>query len=364
MIKIPTHFNETGSQCKEPALAGWNFDSNLVVQALKTLRMLNPSLDLSNACNLNCPYCFIEEKNSERKLRLPHELSLDETFAILDDFVGAGALTVNLVGAGEPTSDPHFEPIINRISEFGLTTVLFSNGITIAENPTLADFLFQHRVTVVLKFNSFDAAVQDLVAGRSGYTILRDKALTSLLKCGFANSKSTRLGLDTVAVRGNLHELPLLQKFCRENNLFPIIADYIPAGRTDAGAFHGHAAISATKSGQENIIAELLQPLDAPQRFALRNSLKAVDKSFGIVSQGQCAYYSGAACTQTLGVYVDILGNIWPCVARQQLGIGRVPLGSIRTGDRPSAIWKQHPTLARIRGGFTGHCPYKPGLVF
>ena len=345
-------------------LAGWDFDSNLIVQALKTLRMPNPSLDLSNACNLNCPYCFIEEKNSERKARRPYELSIDETFAILEDFVAAGALTVNLVGAGEPTVDPHFEAIISRIAELGLTTVLFSNGIAIAEKPLLADFLFQHRVTIVLKFNSFDATVQDLVAGRTSYTVLRDKALVSLQKCGFAKSSPTRLGLDTVAVQGNLHELPQLQKFCRENNLFPIIADYIPAGRTDAGVFQGHAAISAAKSGQETMVAELLQPLQPQQRITLRNSLKNVDKSFGIVSQGQCAYFSGAACTQTLGVYVDILGNIWPCVAKQQLGIGRIPLGSIRSGDKPSAIWKQHPTLTRIRDGFSGNCPYKTALAF
>jgi MoaA/NifB/PqqE/SkfB family radical SAM enzyme len=358
-----THLNETVARRKEPALAGWDFDSNLIVQALKALRMPNPSLDLSNACNLNCPYCFIEEKNSKRKLRQPHELSIDETFAILDDFVVAGALTVNLVGAGEPTIDPHFEMIIRRVAELGLTTVLFSNGITIAKKPSLADFLYEQRVTVVLKFNSFDAAVQDLVAGRAGYAVLRDKALASLLKRGFANSNPTRLGLDTVAVHGNLHELPRLQKYCRENNLFPIIADYIPTGRTDAGAFQGHASISTAESGQQKAIEELLQPLQPQQRITLRNSLKIVDNSFGIASQGLCAYYSGAACTQTLGVYVDILGNIWPCVAKRQIGIGHIPLGSIRSGDKPSAIWVQHPTLARIRDGFTGNCPYKSTLT-
>src|SRR2546423_1449414 len=78
----------------QPRLAGWDFRPQIIAQARAALRMPNPSLDLSNPCNLNCPYCFVEEKLSVRKARRPHELSLDETFSVLGDFVAAGASTV------------------------------------------------------------------------------------------------------------------------------------------------------------------------------------------------------------------------------------------------------------------------------
>src|SRR5436853_561096 len=91
------------SERPQPALAGWTFSRQVIADARRAVLMPNPSIDLSNPCNLNCPYCFIEEKSSARKLRRPQELSLSETHAIVDDFIAAGALTVNIVGAGEPT---------------------------------------------------------------------------------------------------------------------------------------------------------------------------------------------------------------------------------------------------------------------
>ena len=100
------------------SIAGWTFSEQEIHQAINEYRLLNPSIDLSNLCNLNCPYCFTEGKNSERKLRLPNELSIDDTISILGDFASSGAKTINIVGAGEPTIDPHFELVVQR-TEFG-----------------------------------------------------------------------------------------------------------------------------------------------------------------------------------------------------------------------------------------------------
>jgi MoaA/NifB/PqqE/SkfB family radical SAM enzyme len=346
----------------QPLLAGWSFDQAIIASALKGDVMPNPSLDLSNPCNLNCPYCFVEEKNSAAKVRRPDELSVAETISVINEFVAASARTINLVGAGEPTLDPHFREIVEHIAGAGLTTVLFTNGIAIAEDRSLIDFLFERQVSVILKFNSFIGEVQDWMTGRTGYTSLRDRALSGLRQRGFAEPSPTRLGLDTVAVQGNVHELPLFQRFCRERNLFSIVADYIPTGRTEGGAFRGHAAIGARANRSGVNVPALLQPLRSDQRVILRNALKEVDVDFGIDSHQQCAYYSGPACTQLLGMYVDISGNIWPCVAKQQLGIGNIPLGRVRDGDIIGPIWKRHPTLAHIRSNFSGACPYKPSL--
>src|SRR5438445_12203316 len=105
-------FNQDPRNC----LAGWYFSANDIAEALTDGRMLNPSIDLTNACNLNCPYCYIEEKNSRRKVRRPDELSHEETLAVIDDFISCGAKTINIVGAGEPTIDPHFEQTVDYIA--------------------------------------------------------------------------------------------------------------------------------------------------------------------------------------------------------------------------------------------------------
>lgn len=372
MIRTPHHLD-----CVDPpainradprnVMAGWYFSEQEIVSALSAERMLNPSIDLSNPCNLNCPYCFIEEKNSKRKVRRPDELTLEETISILDDYASAGAMTVNIVGAGEPTIDPHFRTILRSIHERRMTPVVFTNGIRIADCPELAGFLAEQNATVVLKYNATDEKTQDLVSGRKGYTKKRDRALELLLLHCLNAKVPTRLALDIIAFRGNYSQLEAIHRFCRQRNILPILGDFIPTGRTESGAFVGEAALENLPPPDRVKVIQILQPLSAAQRTSVYERLARIDRDdFGIVRTGDAAYYSGLGCTQILGLYTDIRGNIWPCVARSQRVEGNlVPgfLGNVRRGDLPSEVWRNHPYLARVRQSYTGACPYKPEVT-
>ena len=346
------------------SLAGWSFSENEIQEATAGSRMLNPSLDLSNPCNLNCPYCFIEEKNSPRKARFPDELSIQETFAVIDDFADSGAGTVSLVGAGEPTIDPYFEEIVLHIARHQMTPVIFTNGIRLARDKSLIQILYESSASVVLKFNSLSSRIQDLVAGRDGYVALRNRALEALLDWGFNKTYPTRLAFDIITFRGNFSELPQIHRLARRQNIHPVLADYIPTGRTSGGTFQGLASIGNRSLKERLEIQMILEPLTAQQRHALFEKLEQIDKDeFGISRDGGAAYFSGSSCTQALGVYVDVHGNIWPCVARSK-AINRklVPgkLGNIRAGDLPSRIWEKDRYLAALRSAYDGACLYKP----
>lgn len=182
-----------------------------------------------------CPYCFIEEKNSPRKIRRADELTIAETIAVIDDFAKAGARTVNIVGAGEPLLDSHCAKVIEVIHQHGLRTMLFINGTRLANSAELVQFLLERNASVVLKYSSLSPAVQDAVVGRRGHTHHRDAALSRLIDFGFNAEDPTRMGLDTIAFVGNQDETPAIHRWCRENNVFPITADYIPIGRTGWG---------------------------------------------------------------------------------------------------------------------------------
>jgi len=346
-------------------IAGWDFTPTELSDAVHHAKMLNPSIDLSNPCNLNCPYCFIEEKNSSRKLRKPNELTLDETLRVIDDLCAAGAETINIVGAGEPTIDPHFRAVVEHIYRSGLTTVLFTNAIALASTQDLVDFLYASRVSVVVKVNSFVPELQDLVAGRSGYATKRDRALELLIDRSFTAHMPTRLGIDTLAFNGNLAELPKIHEWARRQHVFPIIADYIPTGRTDEGLFQGFAAIEHCEADIRARVVDVLSPITNQQRAEINRTLALIDERYGVERRKHCAYYSGGICTQLLGVYVDIEGNIWPCVARKSEYRGKLSskaLGNVRGGDLPSAVWRDHEYMEHIRRSFSGECPYKPSL--
>lgn len=348
------------------SMRGWLFTDELIAKAMAHAEMLNPSIDLSNACNLNCAYCFIEEKISSRKLRKPNELTLTETIAVIDDFRNCGAKTINLVGAGEPTVDPHFEDIVKYIYGCGLTTVLFTNGIALSRTPELVSFLYKWDVSVVLKFNSPSPQTQDLVAGRRGYSQERDEALRLLLRTGFAATSPTRVALDTIVFKGNVETISHIHEWCRRNNVYPIVADFIPTGRTGGGRFEGFAALRTLEERSRHRVAEILQPISENERSHLVACLEQIDRRYGIGRPRGFAYYGGGRCTQMLGLYVDILGNIWPCVARQRKSlIGSVfsPLGNTRSGAVPSHIWLTDPYLKCLRESYDGGCPYKAPLV-
>lgn len=345
-------------------MRGWDFDTATLQKALRGEIIPNPSIDLGNPCNLNCPYCFVEEKLSRRKVRRPHELSIEETRAVIEDFHAAGAATVNIVGAGEPTIDSHFEELITLIGSLGMVPVVFTNGIRIARETALARFLYCHDATVVLKFNSRDPVLQDLVAGRPGYTSLRDQALEVLLDTGFASYTPTRLSVDTLAFRGNLAELPSIYRWCLERNIHPLVSEYIPTGRTEGGRFVGEASLPPNPAARR-AASEALEPLTQTDRVWLSAQMGGIHRELGLDTGGPCAYHGGEVCTQLLGVYVDISGNIWPCVARTALQDGAlVPgrLGNIRDGDHPSKVWRSHVYMAALRARFDGSCPYKPAI--
>lgn len=343
---------------KDNIIKGWDFSLEDINNATKKNNpiCLNPSIDLTNACNLNCPYCYIEDKNSIRKKRKKDELSIDETFNVIKTFSEMGAKTINIVGAGEPTIDQHFESVIRGIYDLGMTTVLFTNGVKF-KSDSLVDLCFKHNVSIVLKLNSLNETNQDLVAGKNGYYKNQQIALNKLIKRGFNLTRPTRLGIDTILYSGNLFEMPEIHKFARLNNLFPITADFIPTGRTLDGKL---------VNNEDYILQTHLNALNSSEKKYIKTQIELIDKNFNIKKNNSCSYYGGGICTQILGMYVDITGNIYPCVARSKIKNNQLisyNYGNIRDGLDLKNIWFNDEYLINLRNNFDGGCPYKQNIA-
>ena len=299
------------------SISGWVFNEIDRKDAICGNKIINPSIDLSNACNLNCKYCYSENIESERKVVYDDELTFREIIKIIDAFAKAGSKSINIVGSGEPTIYPFFKEVVKKISERNIIPVVFTNGVIISSNYQLVEFLYKNNVSIVIKYNSSNSDIQDLLVGRTGYSIKRDKALECLIDFGFNSYNPTRLGFDVIVFNEVIDEIPGILRYCRRNNIFPIIADYIPSGRTYNGvvadANNGNCLVDmlGNKSGVK------LMPPTNDQKYVLYNELKRIDEvEFGILHDEFPAYYSGIPCTQMLGLYVDIHGDIWPCVAK------------------------------------------------
>jgi len=342
--------------CPSTTLDAWTFKGKHIREAIEGKKVLNPSIDLSNACNLNCPYCYVEKVGSLRKKRNKNELHFDEYKEIIDKLAKVGAKTINIIGAGEPTIDFEFQKIARYIKELGLKVLVATNGIKIATSDSFVEFLKEIDASVVLKVNSFDNELQDILVGQKDYSKTRDIALKKLFDYGFNKKHPTRLAINTLLMKSNLNEVFDIFKFCRENNITYIAGNYMPTGRTEDSKFQGEYLLEDKKT------KELFEPVSTEEYRNIRKQVIEYDKANGFPIISPDAYISGLPCIQGLGVQIDNKGEIWHCPARQQKINGELvpkPVESYFDTLEFDMLWKEQSYLKWFRENYNGTCPYK-----
>lgn len=114
-----------------------------------------PVVTITSACNLDCPICYVFNKNRD-----PYHMSREEFADILAhlkaDHPGETLDLINFTG-GDPTMHPNFLDFIEMAHEAGIHRVsLCTNGIKLAKDEGLVERLAQIGGRVALSFDSFD----------------------------------------------------------------------------------------------------------------------------------------------------------------------------------------------------------------
>lgn len=200
-------------------LKGNNFNNEEIYSALKEGRLLTLTIFLENICNFKCPFCLTQTREFK------DELNTEETKRIIIEGKELGVQTIMIAGAGEPLMASNFWEIIDFISSLNLNIIVFSNLSLITEET--AQKLYQKEVSIIAKFNSFKKDVQELyIGGVEGAFEKMQDGLQNLMNLGFniPNEKGeTRLCFETSILRQNIGELFEYWKYCRTNNIYPII---------------------------------------------------------------------------------------------------------------------------------------------
>jgi radical SAM protein with 4Fe4S-binding SPASM domain len=146
-----------------------------------------------------------------------NELSQDEIRDVILQASELGAKKIIILG-GEPTLYPHALDIIQFIGAQGLEVEMFTNGSRITAD--LARQLFEERVRVVLKMNSFDENVQDVLTGKKGSFKGIRQAFENLKEAGYP-SEEAFLAVDTVICRQNVDEIVSMWRWLRDQDIAP-----------------------------------------------------------------------------------------------------------------------------------------------
>jgi uncharacterized radical SAM superfamily Fe-S cluster-containing enzyme len=112
-----------------------------------------PVVTITSSCNLDCPICYVHNKN-EGAYHMAHD-ELRKILAHLRDEHGDVDI-LNFTG-GEPTLHPHFLEFIELARDAGIHRVsICSNGIALAQNEALVARLAELGARVALSFDTFE----------------------------------------------------------------------------------------------------------------------------------------------------------------------------------------------------------------
>lgn len=309
---------------KPAIIKGWDIPKEEYIKAHESEGLVKLLIDLSNVCNLSCSGCFTKRVdggwNGKNKKRLPNEIPYEHQIQLLEEAADLGVKTVDIVGAGEPTLDPFFNGIVDKIGDLGMYAVVFTHGVSRAlENPEQ----WRNRdISFFIKLWSRKPELQDRYVDGSipNYSLKRDEAIERMIGSGLSNGsdilidgidyRTSRLGADILVMRSNYEEIMELLRFCRGKNIMPIIKTYIPEGPT---RFDQAQNLKVYHPEQ---LAQLKKDEVNPEEFArLRMQLSQFDETeFGIPKM-RTFYPQSVKCTQSMAsLYVTVTGDIKSCV--------------------------------------------------
>lgn len=284
------------------------FSQEEIAECLARQGLLSLELEFTRACNLRCTYCY-----SSAGEALENELSLDELCAVVEHARDLGARRIILLGGGEPLLFPAVREIVQHIDALGLSQAIFTNGICL--DTALCRFLFEHRVTVAVKQNSFRPALQDELAGVIGAHTGMQRGLRLLMESGYPDSEH-RLCVQSVICRANRAEMGDMWIWAREHGITP----YFEA-LTDQGRAREHPDL--TLSAEE--LRQVFQELAEIDRRRFRTSWSARPP------------IAGFTCRRHLySCLVNSQGFVQPCPG-VDISVGNVrekPLGAILRDSR------------------------------
>jgi uncharacterized radical SAM superfamily Fe-S cluster-containing enzyme len=182
---------------------GCPFDCGPCTSHTQKIRL--PVVTITSACNLDCPICYVHNKNDDA-----FHMGADDFGKILKHLQAdhGGELDILNLTGGEPTVHPRFLQFLQMAKEAGVHRVtICTNGIRLAKDETLVEQLAALGARVALSFDSFEQEADQMLQGAKLLGI-KAKCLELLEKHGVDTT------LIPVMTRGvNDHEIGKILQF-------------------------------------------------------------------------------------------------------------------------------------------------------
>ena len=170
------------------------------------------NIDLTNRCNLRCPYCFANA-NAQPYV---YEPDLTQIEAMLNKALGIGPRRMQAVqfSGGEPTLSPHFLDACRLVKARGINMIqAATNGIRFAQEEGFAESASRAGLNAAyLQFDGMDDEIHRVTRGVRGLFEIKLKAIEAFRRAGI------RVTLVPTLIKGvNDHQIGDILKFALAN---------------------------------------------------------------------------------------------------------------------------------------------------
>jgi radical SAM protein with 4Fe4S-binding SPASM domain len=210
-----------------PKLEGYCYSGEEAREARDKGELRSVRTELSLKCNLRCSYCCNRSGDP-----LPDEIKFEKVIDVVDQAKDLNSKSVVIIGGGEPTIYPKFRELVEHVDSLKMVPVIFTNTQTMTRE--LAEFLYEHNVSVIIKLDSLDPEIQDAMVGVRGAYENIMQGLSNLQGVGYSgiqDPKRLKLGASFVVNKQNVAGIPDVWKFCRDHKIFPNLEMMIPNGQ-------------------------------------------------------------------------------------------------------------------------------------
>ena len=188
---------------KKEVADGCPFDCGPCTSHTQKVRL--PVVTITSACNLDCPICYVHNKNDDA-----YHMPVEDFAMILEHLRtdhGGELDIINLTG-GEPTMHPRLFEMLAMAKDAGIHRVtVCSNGIRLAKDEAFVEKLGAYGARIALSFDTFDPHTDKLMQGA--------QMLSTKLRCmELCEKHGVDVTLIPVMTRGvNEHEIGQILEF-------------------------------------------------------------------------------------------------------------------------------------------------------
>ena len=237
---------------KKEVELGCPFDCGPCTAHTQKVRL--PVVTITSACNLDCPICYVHNKNDDA-----YHMPVEDFALILEHLRtdhGGELDIINLTG-GEPTLHPRLFDMLDLAAAAGIHRVtVCSNGIKLAKDEAFVQRLGTYGARIALSFDTFDPHTDQLMQGA--------QMLALKLEClRLCEKHGVDVTLIPVMTRGvNEHEIGKILEFAMAS----------PAVRhveVHTMTFTGQSGVTFQRSGRISMY-EVLEEIERHTRGLLR----------------------------------------------------------------------------------------------